>query len=121
MIKNLAKMQKKPVHNVAVVRLRLFSYTKAGGVRTLYPLKVATVRLNHSTSLFLQPISNQLSCFMAPLRLPDSPHTLRVLIVMGGRVQSCFHARLSVHQFVLSRDSSHASATFSETGEKGGG
>lgn len=40
-------MQKKPVHNVAVIRLRLFSYTKAGGVRTLYPLKVAQVRWNH--------------------------------------------------------------------------
>lgn len=39
-----AKMQKKPVYNVAVVKLRLFSYTEVGGVRTLYPLRVSTVR-----------------------------------------------------------------------------
>lgn len=41
---NSAKMQKKPVYNVAVVKLRLFSYTEVGGVRTLYPLRVSTVR-----------------------------------------------------------------------------
>lgn len=36
-------MEKKTVQNVAVVKLRLFSYTKVGGVRTLYPLRVSTV------------------------------------------------------------------------------
>lgn len=41
---NSTKMQKESVHNVAVVKLRLFSYTKIGGVRTLYPLRVSTVR-----------------------------------------------------------------------------
>lgn len=37
-------MQKESAHHVAVVKLRLFSYTKIGGVRTLYPLGVSTVR-----------------------------------------------------------------------------
>lgn len=37
-------MQKESAYNVAVVKLRLFSYTKIGGVRTLYPLGISTVR-----------------------------------------------------------------------------
>lgn len=48
-------MQEKSDYNVAVVRLRLFSYTKAGGVRTLYPLGVGTVRSRRS-SVIVSPV-----------------------------------------------------------------
>lgn len=51
-------MQKKSVQNVAVVKLRLFSYTKVGGVRTLYPLRVSTVRYNYSNFIVCSSLTS---------------------------------------------------------------
>lgn len=85
---NSTKMQKESVHNVAVVKLRLFSYTKINGVRTLYPLGVSTVRKNgclFNLNLFLtsSPVLWHLYGSLIDLRQPHQG-----FIVIVGRVQS---------------------------------
>lgn len=69
-------MQKGSSHNVAVIRLRIFSYSTVGGSRYLYPLRVSTVR---QTSLRLYSFMSE-PLFFPPfcglLSLSDSPQTI---------------------------------------------
>lgn len=55
-------MQKSSNCNMAIIRLRFFSYTTVGGVRTLYPLRVSMVR-SKWINLSLSCSSVLLFCF----------------------------------------------------------
>lgn len=102
-------MQKKSVHNVAVVRLRLFSYTKAGGACILYPLRVSTVRKKslerHCFCILILFLTSSavvwlLYDFLIPLRQSG-------FLLQPGEEFKVFHVWLSVHQCVLSSVSCH--------------
>lgn len=110
-------MQKKSVPNVAVVRLRLFSYTKAAGVRTLYPLRVSTVRENHLNLFSFKPAHLFNGSFMTSW-FPSDSRRFYCNRRKSSKFFASVHVWLSVHQFVFSSFSCHTS--FSETGEKGG-
>lgn len=95
-------MQKKSVHNVAVVRLRLFSYTKAGGACILYPLRVSTVRKKslerHCFCILILFLTSSavvwlLYDFLIPLRQSG-------FLLQPGEEFKVFHVWLSVHQCV---------------------
>ncbi|KAF0037286.1 hypothetical protein F2P81_010160 [Scophthalmus maximus] len=64
----LCKMQKGSIHNVAVVRLRFFSYTTVGGSRSLYPLRVSTVKKGKSDGM------PEAVTFPLPSRSAQPPH-----------------------------------------------
>lgn len=74
----LIKMQNGSIHNVAVVKLRFFSYTTAGGSRCLYPLRVSTVRQTfvYLTLNFYELTSFSAFFYSAFIALSVSPQTI---------------------------------------------